>query len=195
MGLQVAVIGCGYWGKNLVRVFSELGVLRYVCDTDVSRQEGLAIPGEPPEFTDQLQQVLQDPQIPAVAVATPAATHYQVVRECLLAGKDVFVEKPLSLDAAQGQRLVDLAERQSRVLMVGHILRYGYDLERVIEEYADRISIFHIHGVYQGQDHRSLTWLDQSSRKILVPYLMNFSGSVSIEVFSADTLETSLMRM
>ena len=124
MSASVAVIGCGYWGKNLVRVFSELGVLRCICDTDTSRRDALVIHGEPPEFTDQLPQVLQNPDIQAVAVATPAATHYQVVSECLLAGKDVYVEKPLALDAAQGEKLVELARRQSRILMVGHILLY-----------------------------------------------------------------------
>jgi sugar phosphate isomerase/epimerase len=78
-------------------------------------------------------------------------------------------------------------------LDVGHILRYGYDLEQVIDDYADRISILHLHGVTKGEDHRSLIWLDQRSREILIPFLTNFSGSVSIEVFSADKLDTSLI--
>jgi len=78
-------------------------------------------------------------------------------------------------------------------LDVGHILRYGYDLEQVFDDYADRISILHLHGVTQGKDHRSLVWLDQRSREILVPFLTDFSGSVSIEVFSADKLDSSLI--
>lgn len=80
-------------------------------------------------------------------------------------------------------------------LDVGHILRYEYDLEKVIADYAPRISILHLHGVSQGEDHRSLAWLDQRSRKILVPFLADFTGSVSIEVFSADRLEASLMEL
>jgi UDP-2-acetamido-3-amino-2,3-dideoxy-glucuronate N-acetyltransferase len=124
MSANVAVVGCGYWGKNLVRVLSELGALRTICDTDVSRQAALKLHGQPPRFTESLDDVLADGQVQAVAVATPAATHFDLVRRCLDAGKDVFVEKPLALNAEQGQVLVELAEQRSRVLMVGHILLY-----------------------------------------------------------------------
>jgi UDP-2-acetamido-3-amino-2,3-dideoxy-glucuronate N-acetyltransferase len=89
MNLNIAVVGCGYWGKNLVRVFSELGVLRCVCDKDVSRQGGLVFQGPSPVFTEDLAEVLADPTIQAVAVATPAVTHYGIVKSCLEAGKDV----------------------------------------------------------------------------------------------------------
>jgi UDP-2-acetamido-3-amino-2,3-dideoxy-glucuronate N-acetyltransferase len=124
MNVDLAVLGCGYWGKNLVRVFSELGVLRCVCDTDASRRQAMVFQGPPPAFTDNLTEVLNNPGIRAVAVATPAATHYEVVRACLEAGKDVFVEKPLALTAQQGQTLVEMAEKRALVLMVGHILLY-----------------------------------------------------------------------
>jgi len=120
----VAVVGCGYWGKNLVRVFSELGALKCVCDVDGACRAGLTISGSPPTFTQCLDEILADDGLPAVAVATPAATHFDIVRACLAGGKDVFVEKPLALNAEQGQALVELAEKESRVLMVGHILLY-----------------------------------------------------------------------
>ncbi len=124
MSRNVAVLGCGYWGKNLVRVFSELGVLRAVCDVDPKRFETLKLQGDPPRFVNELSQVLDDQEIKAVAVATPAATHYDVVKRCLEAGKDVFVEKPLALNVQQGAALVELAKQRSRILMVGHILLY-----------------------------------------------------------------------
>ncbi|MGO8689372.1 MAG: Gfo/Idh/MocA family oxidoreductase [Thermoguttaceae bacterium] len=124
MNPSLAVIGCGYWGRNLVRVFAELGALRCVCDTDRQRYEPLKFAGSPPAFTDDLQEVLADPLLPAVAIATPAATHYDLVRRSLEAGKDVFVEKPLALNARQGEELVALAQRRAAVLMVGHILLY-----------------------------------------------------------------------
>lgn len=80
-------------------------------------------------------------------------------------------------------------------LDVGHILRYGYDLKKVIDDYADRISILHLHAVTQGEDHQSLIHLDRDSRDILIPFLKYFTGSVSIEVFSADKLDTSLTQL
>ena len=118
------MVGCGYWGRNLVRVFSQLGALGCVCDTDRGRLDSLQFAASPPRFTTRLAAVLADPNIQAVAVATPAASHGELVAHCLEAGKDVFVEKPLALDAEDGQRLVDLADRRSRILMVGHILLY-----------------------------------------------------------------------
>jgi len=121
---SVAVVGCGYWGKNLVRVFSQLGALGCVCDTDAARFEKLAIDGPRPRLVNSLDEVLADPAFGAVAVATPAATHFEVVRRCLEAGKDVYVEKPLALNVAEGQALVALAQRNARILMVGHILLY-----------------------------------------------------------------------
>lgn len=124
MQKYVAVIGCGYWGKNLVRVFSELGALRCVCDKDATRRAKLVYSGEPPEFTEEVGEVLADERIRAVAIATPAASHFELVRRALEADKDVFVEKPLALNADQGQVLVELAQRRARILMVGHILLY-----------------------------------------------------------------------
>jgi len=133
MSADVAVIGCGYWGKNLVRVFSELGALRMVCDRDVSRREALTYRGDAPRFTDKPEDVLGDANVSAVAVATPAATHFDVVKTCLEAGKDVYVEKPLALTAEQGRELVELADERSRILMVGHILLYHPAVVRLRE--------------------------------------------------------------
>jgi UDP-2-acetamido-3-amino-2,3-dideoxy-glucuronate N-acetyltransferase len=120
---NIAIVGTGYWGKNLVRVFGELGALRTVCDAMPGRFEGLGLAGDVRRCTD-LDEVLSDPGVSAVVIATPAATHYDVARACLEADRDVFVEKPLALEVDQGQGLVDLAEARDRVLMVGHILRY-----------------------------------------------------------------------
>lgn len=124
MTSSIAVVGCGHWGKNLVRVFSELGVLGCVCDTDVSRRNAFDFQSGSPVFTDKLEDVLCSRDVGAVAVATPAATHYEIVKKCLEAGKDVFVEKPLALNSEEGAVLVKIAEEGSRILMVGHILLY-----------------------------------------------------------------------
>jgi UDP-2-acetamido-3-amino-2,3-dideoxy-glucuronate N-acetyltransferase len=124
MTAGVAVIGFGYWGKNLIRNFHEIGVLRLICDTDLGR-ESLA-KGKYPDvaFCSDIDLVLHDDQVRAVAVATPAVTHFEVAKAALEAGKDVFVEKPLALDIKEGEELLSLAADRSRILMVGHILLY-----------------------------------------------------------------------
>jgi predicted dehydrogenase len=131
-GSSIAVIGCGYWGKNLVRNFAQLGRLRLVCDvTDSSRKTALEIAPEVP-VVDDAAQVWQAP-VAGIAIATPAETHYDLTRQALLAGKDVLVEKPLALTYEQGAELVQLAERQERILMVGHVLEYHPGVVRLLE--------------------------------------------------------------
>jgi UDP-2-acetamido-3-amino-2,3-dideoxy-glucuronate N-acetyltransferase len=121
---SVAVIGSGYWGKNLVRNFAGLGALGTVCDSDTETLHALSTQYPGCAMCTSYSDVLRDESIHAVAVATPAETHELLVREALLAGKDVFVEKPLCLSAEKGQSLVALAKKQGRILMVGHLLWY-----------------------------------------------------------------------
>lgn len=123
-GTNVAVVGAGYWGKNLVRNFAGLGALAAVCDSDVERLESFnqSFPGI--KLYRAYSDVLSDHTIHAVAIATPAEAHADVVKEALLAGKDVFVEKPLCLSVKDGTELVALAKKTDRILMVGHLLWY-----------------------------------------------------------------------
>lgn len=124
MNRNVAVIGCGHWGKNLVRNFAELGALHTICDSspetlgrfdnlypDVSRE------------TD-FEQMLAQKEINGVVISTPAVHHYAMAKQALLAGKDVLVEKPLSLTVEEGEELVRLAAEKGSILMVGHVLEY-----------------------------------------------------------------------
>ena len=133
---RVAVIGAGYWGKNLVRNFHSLGALEIVCD--VSREALQQVESQfTVRSTSKLDEVLRDDQIQGVVVAAPAAQHYAIVKKCLLSEKDVFVEKPLALRSSEGKELVELAARQRRILMVGHILEYHpaiLELKRLIEQ-------------------------------------------------------------
>lgn len=124
MDVKVAAVGMGHWGKNLVRVFHELGALAAICDEDPScalpaREH---YPGVP--FCSNYQAILDDERINAVALATPASTHFELAKAAINAGKDVFVEKPLALNIAEGEALVELAARRDRILQVGHVLRY-----------------------------------------------------------------------
>jgi UDP-2-acetamido-3-amino-2,3-dideoxy-glucuronate N-acetyltransferase len=120
--VRVAVVGCGYWGKNLVRNFSELGALEAIVDPDAATATGLhaKFGGRHLEFTA----ALSDPAIHAVAIATPASLHYKTAKAALEAGKHVFVEKPLSLKLDEAEELCALAERLDLRLMVGHLLQY-----------------------------------------------------------------------
>jgi UDP-2-acetamido-3-amino-2,3-dideoxy-glucuronate N-acetyltransferase len=122
--VNVAVVGVGYWGKNLVRNFQELGALSALCDAHPQGEDICRRQYENVRFFSDFQAVLADPAIDAVALATPAVTHYEMARAALEAGKDVFVEKPLAIDVKHGEHLVELAAANGRILMVGHILRY-----------------------------------------------------------------------
>jgi UDP-2-acetamido-3-amino-2,3-dideoxy-glucuronate N-acetyltransferase len=134
---KIACIGGGYWGKNLIRNFNDLGALSLVCEVDTGTREQLKLKYPAARFTDAIDQVLSDPDISAVAIATPAATHGELVQRALLADKDVFVEKPLCLSIEEGQKLVALAAQRNRVLMVGHLLWYHpavLKLKKLVED-------------------------------------------------------------
>ena len=121
---RVAVVGMGYWGRNLVRNFHELGVLSLVCDSDRTVEAQCREKYGNVRYCPEFSAVLSDPEIAAVALATPAVSHYEMAKAALAAGKDVFVEKPLAIQVEQGAELQRLTESGQRVLMVGHILRY-----------------------------------------------------------------------
>lgn len=121
---RVAVAGTGYWGKNLVRNFAEIGALAAVCDSDRATLDDFAAryPGTAPYA--HYNELLVDEAIDAVVLATPAESHFTMAHQAMLAGKDVFIEKPLALNSADGDRLVTAARETGRVLMVGHLLHY-----------------------------------------------------------------------
>src|SRR5580704_1128343 len=133
---RVSVIGCGYWGRNLVRNFHALGALESVCDLDDELLTNLR--GEyRVATTSDYEAILSDSTVEAVALATPAAQHYAMAKAALEAGKHVFVEKPLALDVSEGQALVKLSKGLGLTLMVGHILEYHpaiVELRRLIRE-------------------------------------------------------------
>lgn len=118
----IAVVGAGYWGKNLIRVFAELGALHSVCDSDPLLAKQFADKYSVSAYT--WQEILKNQDIRAVALAVPASMHAKFAKEAMLAGKDVFVEKPIALDVGDAQMLCDLAKSQNKILMVGHLLHY-----------------------------------------------------------------------
>jgi UDP-2-acetamido-3-amino-2,3-dideoxy-glucuronate N-acetyltransferase len=121
---HIAVIGAGYWGKNLVRNFFELGSLKIICDLDDNIRYQMIKNYPDIRVEDNFEAVMNDPDIQAVVIATPPATHYELAKNAILAGKHVFVEKPLSLSYEDGRNLIDLANKKEKIIFVGHILQY-----------------------------------------------------------------------
>ncbi len=121
--MKVGVIGGGHWGKKLVRNFAEIGVLAGVADP-VEGDRSRALEEAPGIELFANEKDLLAAGYDAVAIATPAATHFGIARAALEVGLDVFVEKPVTLDAAEALELHELAEKGEQVLMVGHLLLY-----------------------------------------------------------------------
>jgi len=150
MTIQIAVCGVGYWGRNLARNFHQLRALGGICEPDPANRAlaEQAYPGV--RFFPDLEAILADKTVRAVALATPAVTHYDLARRALQAGKDVFVEKPLALEVGQGEELVRLAAQHQRILMVGHILRY-HPAVQVLRELIDGGELGRIQYVYSNR--------------------------------------------
>jgi len=122
--MKIGLIGAGYWGKNLVRVFHQLGVLKTICDSDENILKDRKKECPDVATTKNFNEILNDKDIKGVVIATPAATHFKLAKMALFAGKDVFVEKPLALKVKEGKELVKMAKRKQLILMVGHLLLY-----------------------------------------------------------------------
>ena len=124
--MRLAAVGLGYWGPNLARNLDELdgAELAWICDRDEARLERFGSRFPDARKTTRYEDLLEDEALDALAIATPVVTHFELAREALLAGKHVFVEKPLALSSALGEQLVALAEERALVLMPGHLLLY-----------------------------------------------------------------------
>jgi predicted dehydrogenase len=136
---DVAVLGCGYWGQNLVRNFHNLDALKVVCDPAPGIRSKVASIAPGVEIADDYNRVFDRSDIRAVVIATPAETHHELTMRALAAGKDVLVEKPLALVYTEGAAMRKEAEKTGRILMVGHLLDYHpavLALRRLVSEGA-----------------------------------------------------------
>lgn len=129
----IGLIGLGYWGKNLLRNLYELGVLQCAYDSSegVAKERRGEYAGI--KFLSSYEEMLEDRKVKAVVIATPAITHYDLAKEALKMGKDVFVEKPLAMRVKEGEELVNLAKEKDCILMVGHLLQYHPALKKLKE--------------------------------------------------------------
>lgn len=135
MAVNLAVIGAGYWGPNLIRNFATLpqANMQIVCDLDNNRLNQISEKFPDVQTTTDFELILSDPNIDAVIVATPAESHCRITTAALSAGKHAFVEKPLAANSADAELMVNLAKENERILMVGHIFLYQPAIRQMIE--------------------------------------------------------------
>lgn len=147
---SVAVVGAGYWGRNLVRNFASLNSLGMVCDLSPKVLDQVRSQYPSVKVTNSFWDVLECKEIEALVVATPAESHYSLVREALRAGKHVLVEKPMALRVEEGEELVELAQKAGVILMVGHLLEYHPAVVRM-KELIDEGELGKIQYVYSNR--------------------------------------------
>lgn len=197
--IRVAVVGCGNWGKNLIRAFSELGALCAVCDIEPSKamvfSEKYAIPYIP------FETLLSAPNIDAIVIAAPSYTHEELAVLSLKAKKHVYIEKPLALTTQSAMMLSQLAQQQGRILMVGHLLQYhaafntlkAYNNEKILGNLQHLYSYRFNFGKYPSE--KSVLWdyapHDVSMILSLVktmPYQVTASGGNHLQHTALDSI-------
>ena len=150
--IRIGVAGLGYWGPNLARNFAALdgSELAWLCDADPAALErvGSALPSA--RRTTALEDLLADPELDAVVLATPVPSHAELAERVLRAGKHCFVEKPLAQTVADAERAVAAAEETGRTLMVGHLLEYHPGVT-TLKRIADSGELGEIHYIYSNR--------------------------------------------
>jgi predicted dehydrogenase len=131
--VRVGQVGLGHWGQNLVRNFDEVAQLTWVCDASQERRDRFGARYPSARVASELEELLSDDELEAVAIATPVPTHYELARRALEAGKHVLVEKPPAMRRAEMAELVELARARDLVLMPGHLLLYHPGVRKLKE--------------------------------------------------------------
>jgi UDP-2-acetamido-3-amino-2,3-dideoxy-glucuronate N-acetyltransferase len=149
---NIAVIGCGNWGINHIRTLYELfgDRLKYCCDNFSSNEEKVRAVSDKIIFTPDIDRIKNDESVKAVIVATPAETHFEICKELLLAGKNILVEKPITLNSDEAEVLNDIAEENNLVLMVGHLLLFHPAILK-IKEYLDEGVLGKLQYIYSNR--------------------------------------------
>lgn len=196
----LAQLGCGYWGPNLLRCFSaQPGCwIKWVAEPDEKRQAYVRENYPGIKVTSAWQEVLADPQVEAVIIATPASTHYALTKATLLAGKHVFVEKPLAMSVAEADELMALAAASQRTLMVGHTFLYNAAV-RYLKGLLDRGEVGQIYYIYSqrlnlGQVRSDVNvWWNLAPHDIsILLYLMDGELPVSVTAHGVDYIQPGI---
>ncbi|MDR4504165.1 MAG: Gfo/Idh/MocA family oxidoreductase [Candidatus Scalindua sp.] len=169
--IRIGIIGCGYWGINYVRVFSELPGATVVRVCDMNEERLVMMHRKFPYVfpTKRLEELLSDEEVDAVVVSTEASTHYSITKACLLHDKHVLVEKPLTTSIAEGEELVQIAEERARKLMVGHTFLYNPAILK-IKEYISNEDIGSIYYLHSTRTHLGLIRSDVNAIWDLAPH-------------------------
>jgi predicted dehydrogenase len=136
--IRIGHAGLGYWGPNLARNFGSLADLRWLCDLSPDLLEAAATAHPQAQTTSDFQELLADPNVDAVVIATPVVTHYELAKQALSAGKHVFVEKPQAQSSAEAEELLSLAEEHDLVLMPGYLLLHHPAMEQLQQIVSSR---------------------------------------------------------
>lgn len=169
--VNVAVAGLGYWGPNLLRNFDQLPTadVRYAIDSHEERRQKIQRLYPHIPTSSNFDDALKDDQVQAIIVATGAASHYELAKKALEAGKDVFVEKPITLNVSHAKELVDIAAAKDRILMVGHLLKY-HPAVIMLKDYIDKGEIGDIFYAYSTRVNLGQVRKDENALWSLGPH-------------------------
>jgi UDP-2-acetamido-3-amino-2,3-dideoxy-glucuronate N-acetyltransferase len=197
--IKLGIFGAGRWGINHVRTSSQLLDSNSIIVCDFNPEASDKIKSISPEikFTTRTEHILENPEINAVIIATPAETHFELAKKALLNGKNVLVEKPITLIPADARELVDLAGKQSRKLMVGHVLLY-HPAVRKIKEMIRQNKIGRLQYIYSNRlnlgsvrSEENILWSFAPHDISVIQYLLE-SNPVYIDAKGADILQTEI---
>ncbi len=196
----IGLAGTGYWGKNIFRNLYEMGRLHTVCDSNPTVLSEFKQNFPNAYYTQSLTEMLNNPSVKGIAFATPAVTHYEFAKQALKAGKDVFVEKPLSLTVEQGSELIDVAKENNRILMVGHILHYHPAVKKLKEVIASKV-IGDIYYIYSNRLNMGKLRTEENVLWSLAPHdisvVLSLAGKepIKIDSFAGNYLQKGIYDM
>src|SRR3954447_11370080 len=185
--VSIGIVGLGYWGPNLARNFAALPGARvtWLCDGDAEARERHAAAYPQVRLTGELDDLLADPELDAVVLATPVPTHAEFATRVLEAGKHCFVEKPLAQSVADAERAAAAADRSGRILMVGHLLQYHPGVAK-LKELVDEGHLGDVHYIYGNRLNLGQLRADEDGLWTLgaqdVPVVLPLAGEEPFEV-------------
>jgi predicted dehydrogenase len=198
--ITIAQIGCGYWGPNLLRNLSTNPKchVKWVAEESPQRRTYIETNFPKTQITANWEDIVNDPEVDGVVIATPASTHYQLTKAVLKAGKHALVEKPLAMSTPEADELVSLAEETGRILMVGHTFLYNSAV-RYVKEFIEKGELGEIYYIYSkrlnlGQIRSDVNaWWNLAPHDIsILLYLMNGELPSSVTAHGIDYIQPGI---